>query len=376
MQLRRITTGSNWLPELDGLRFVAIAIVLLTHVFGHMWAHGFQDKKYLPLFGAMSNNDLAVPLFFVISGFILARPFVRAYQQGGKPVKLGAYYMRRVTRLEPPYILSLLLYLLALIIQHKRDMHLTYLSLLTSVFYVHNFFSFLPAINLVTWSLEVEIQFYIVAPLLWQLFRIQNRVTRRGVIVALIAFLSLLPTEGADHVGFFLGRSISFFVIGGLLADLHIDQRPKMSSHWWDPVCLVLLPTFLLWNSTGFASHTVYYKPMQCLTLFCGFSISMFSPTMRRLLAVRWIAILGGMCYSLYLMHMMVLSFVFPVVARLLKFQSLYANYLLCLAIMLPAIVLVAGTYYVLIERPCMDPEWPRKLMARFRKTEQSVSTV
>ena len=48
-----------------------------------------------------------VELFFIISGFILGLPFAKQYLAGGKQVRLGAYFLRRLTRLEPPYILIL-----------------------------------------------------------------------------------------------------------------------------------------------------------------------------------------------------------------------------------------------------------------------------
>ena len=55
-----------------------------------------------------------VELFFVISGFILGLPFAAHYLKGAAPVSLRKYYLRRLTRLEPPYIVALLvLFILA-----------------------------------------------------------------------------------------------------------------------------------------------------------------------------------------------------------------------------------------------------------------------
>jgi len=54
-----------------------------------------------------SAGHNGVPLFFAISGFILSLPFARQGLGGGSPVSLRQYYIRRVTRIEPPYVIQL-----------------------------------------------------------------------------------------------------------------------------------------------------------------------------------------------------------------------------------------------------------------------------
>ena len=62
------------------------------------------------LITVISNGSRGVYLFFAFSGMILALPFARYYLAEGNKVSLKKYYMRRVTRLEPPWVLSLLLF--------------------------------------------------------------------------------------------------------------------------------------------------------------------------------------------------------------------------------------------------------------------------
>ncbi len=372
MRLQRMTSGSRWMPEIDGLRFIAIFSVLLTHVLGQMVHRGAPgvpaDPSSSHLVQVLFHLGEGVTLFFMISGYILGRPFVRQHVDGGKPVDLKYFYLRRVTRLEPPYLLSLLIYFCALLAFRSASVHTLLLSLLSSVFYVNNFFLHIKGLlplNFVNWSLKIE--FYLLAPLLAQMFRIANPVMRRGVLVAVILGSTFFGTPWTEKVGLLFAGSFCYFMRGYLLADLRFDQRPELQSRWWDVLSLTVWPLCLLWPSLPWASVPLLYAPGFCLLLFLSFTASMLGPGTRRLLSLRPVALAGGMCYSIYLMHMLVLSAVFPHTVRWLRFQSLTANYLLELCLVLPCVFGAGLLYFLLVERPCMDPEWPQKLASRWR---------
>lgn len=112
LSLRRITSGGAYIPEIDGLRFIAIASVVVFHCF---------MQTELPLFWGgrpflLDHLRRGVELFFVISGFVLGAPFARFYLAQGQPVRIGSYFARRLTRLEPPFILILCIRAVALLI--------------------------------------------------------------------------------------------------------------------------------------------------------------------------------------------------------------------------------------------------------------------
>ena len=68
------------------------------------------------------------------------------------------------------------------------------------------------------------------------------------------------------------------------------------------------------------------------------------------------------MCYSFYLMHMLVISIAFRLTRRLIIPSNLPLSFLIQATLLGACIYLFCTAYYILIERPCMDPKWPHKL--------------
>src|SRR5262245_53140971 len=61
-----------------------------------------------PVNQIIAAGSFSVLMFFTMSGFILVVPFVKHYRGDGAKPGLGAYYWRRVTRVEPPYMIHVI----------------------------------------------------------------------------------------------------------------------------------------------------------------------------------------------------------------------------------------------------------------------------
>jgi peptidoglycan/LPS O-acetylase OafA/YrhL len=357
-------SSGTWVPQIDGLRFVAIVSVLLFHILGQLVSrigHTVEiQPRYTLLVRIAANGDRGVQLFFVISGFILARPFLRQHRLGGKPVSLAAYYLRRVTRLEPPYVLALLLYTAAFV-AFGAPLRPMLPHLAASIVYLHNLIYRSPStIDFVTWSLEIEIQFYLLAPLLGMIYLLRNSAFRRSLLLALIlagAIFSLYANSHNNLWRWTILNHLHYFLAGFLLADLiegHRQQPYRNAA--WDAVSLIGWPVvFLLPRMDA----TLAWLPLLILPLYLA---AFYGPASNWFFRRPFVALAGGMCYSIYLMHMFIISIAFKGTRHLAVFRDFLLNYAVQVVTLGTAVALFGTLYYVLIERPCMDPNWPRAL--------------
>ena len=224
---RVISTG-KLIPVVDGLRFVAIAAVILHHLNGFVtkrtaeWATAPRDFS---LFHVLHLGNCGVPLFFALSGFILGMPFLEKIQ-AKQSFSLRNYYLRRVTRLEPPFVINLLLITVLLIVVKGQAIGDIVLHLLASLVYLHGLiYEQWSTINGVSWSLEIEVQFYLIAPFLAVLIYQGTPRFRRCLIVSLIVLTIGMKYFWTGHlpkrVLLSLPYYLDFFLTGMLLADFY-----------------------------------------------------------------------------------------------------------------------------------------------------------
>ncbi|HZR59149.1 MAG TPA: acyltransferase [Terriglobales bacterium] len=355
LQFRRITTHKQFIPQIDGLRFIAITSVVLFHIYAALERGAIAVPWTF-------DTDLAkrgVELFFVISGFILGVPFASQHLVNTPRVDLKQYFLRRLTRLEPPYFISLFVCVAAQLVDSNRPFSDMVPHLLASSLYIHNliFGAFPGAVNGVAWSLEIEIQFYLLVPLLAALFTISNYRVRRVVFTVLMLCSGLL--SNGLYRNFRLHASIAyylaFFLAGFLVCDLYVTRQNWKRSFLWDLIAVCGWP--LVWYLGRNTGHVLL--PFVIVILFLAAFRGRICSV---LLSNRVITNIGGMCYSIYLFHFLVIYAVKHVTSPLHFGQNFWVYYTLQASFILPAILILCGAFFLLIERPCMDKEWPKKL--------------
>ncbi|HEY6760449.1 MAG TPA: acyltransferase [Baekduia sp.] len=176
--------GNPRFPAVDGLRAVAACAVVVTHT---AFLSGVNGKGFVGEITA--RLDAGVALFFVISGFLLYRPFVAARLHGRRGPTIRRYARRRIIRIVPAYWLAL-----------------TVLAIwpgLPLVFSDHwwVYYGFMQDLRVpwsiggigAVWSLCVEVQFYILLPFYaLGLSRLLGRLPVRRQLTVEVAVLALL----------------------------------------------------------------------------------------------------------------------------------------------------------------------------------------
>ena len=192
----RRTSSGRVIAAIDGLRSLAILAVIMHHLGGFVAQRTpgleFEAARQTVAYRLTNVANSGVQLFFVISGFVLSLPFAEQLLANGKAVGLVHYLKRRVYRLHPPYLVNLVV--LSMLMWCVKGEALSGMGphLLASAFYLHNaLYRSMSTINGVAWSLEVEVQFCLLAPLLAMLYRIRPAGLRRCLIGVSIAVVVL-----------------------------------------------------------------------------------------------------------------------------------------------------------------------------------------
>lgn len=368
-RLRRITSGDRFIPEIDGFRLLAILVVLNEHIYRQVaLARGVSWPRWLVM---PDYGTRGVFLFFTISGFILGLPFARRAllhppEVERRPFSYRAYLTRRVTRLEPPYVLTLVLRFILILAVFHNDVHELAPHFVASLFYMHNIvFGTMSPVSPPTWSLEVEVQFYLLAPLLASVFLIRHAAFRRTFLILVTFGLALvMQVVFADdrRVMLSLIGNLQYFAAGLLLCDLYVTRPLRgVPAYVWDFFGIAVLAP-LLWSSSRW---TLVLFPFGALIVYFAGLQGYF---VRRFFATSLVSIAGGMCYSVYLTHGTVLAVVSTALAHThIADLPIVVQRLVIGCTSLSAVFLVGTAFFALVERPCMEPQWPRKFVATLR---------
>ena len=370
--LRRPIDPRKHIREVDGLRLLAIGNVVVAHIVPTV-ANQYTLFTGLSIQGEWLLKTLAegrrgVSLFFVISGFVLGLPFLRAGLAGRK-VSTRAYFLRRLTRLEPPYVLSLALIMIGEMLFLGKSAG----SLLPHFVFGAPYLNTLiygdrSPINSVAWSLEVEVQFYILMPLIAVLL-VRALSKRRAILVAGIVLSLLLQTQSFSHSirwSESVTGSFHAFLAGVLIADLYLrdgwDDAP--GSKAWDLAFLLGLVTFVFMPLfTPLLLHPVTVLAA-CTLLMVG---ALRGERARAVLRRPLVWTIGGMCYSIYLLHLQIIRLLLRPMHLLItsRLGGFVPDLVLIALVVIPVVLVVSGVFFLLVELPCM--RWSQAVSARAR---------
>ena len=329
-------TATGRVDWLTGIRAVAALLVVLTHA---AYTTGKYPQGYVGL--VYSRMEIGVPIFFVLSGFLLFLPWVKAAASGGTPPSVRRYSWHRVRRIMPAYAVTVIA---AYLVYHFRTggpnpghtweglfRNLT----LTQIYTDDYLFSFLHQGLTQMWSLAVEVAFYVVLPLLAYLLlvvlcrrRWQPRLLLAGLVaLALVspAWLVLVHTTDwlPDGARLWLPGYLAWFVGGMALAAL---QPLGVRAYALACVPLAIVSYFIV--STPIAgepttSPAELREGLVKTAFYAVIATLLVAPLAlgdrglyTRVMASRPMVFLGEISYEIFLIHLILMELVMVEIVR------------------------------------------------------------
>jgi peptidoglycan/LPS O-acetylase OafA/YrhL len=375
----RVTSSGHYIPEIDGLRLVAMLAVLGHHVFAIYLeqTHRLGTERLPRDWAAISARSplvswglhlaLGVPLFCAISGFVLSLPFAANCLAGAPRPSRKIYFLRRLVRLEPPYFLNLIFLFGAIVAPwgagdpagyFRSYFHAFAPHLMASLGYLHGaIYGEASWINGVAWTLEIEVQFYLLLPLLAELFRIRPAMLRRAILVCLVLGSGMFAQywvrpNGGPRLNLSLAIQLQFFLAGMLLADLYLEPpgRVARGSPAGDAIAVASLAAFVY--VVHWRGQLEWTEPVWAMGIYFGVLFGRWAGAPFRL---RLVTLLGGMSYTVYLYHFYIVGKLMPLTVGLLPPKhALWFDAGMQFAAMLLPVFAISAMLFVTTERPFM----------------------
>lgn len=342
--------------SLTGLRAIAALLIVATHAaYGTgQLSHGLVGSLYARL-------EVGVPIFFVLSGFLLFRPWVRAAAHGTRRPSVSRYTRHRVRRVMPAYVVTVLIAYLVYEFRHAGPNpghtwiglleHLT----LTQIYEPVYFFVMHQGLTQ-TWSLAVEFAFYAVLPamaallcgvLCKQSWRPGLLLTGLGCLGAVTpAWLVLQNTTDwlPSSAGMWLPAHLLYFVVGMALAVLQaVGARINVAVAGSLAVLAYLIVSTPIAGDIATGQDTPW-QPLVRTALYAVIAGAITAPlvlngggALGRLLSAVPVVWIGAISYEIFLLHVMTMEFAMASVLRWPAFTgSMPVLFTLTLAMTVP----------------------------------------
>jgi len=361
----------SFLPAVEGMRACAAMGVVVTHV---AFQTGHSSGVAGRLFGRF---DLAVAVFFALSGFLLWRGHAAAARDLGSRPRTGHYLRSRVVRIMPAYVVAVIVILTLLpdADHASRTVWLANLTL-TQIYVPLTLTGGLTQM----WSLSVEVSFYLALPVLALLAR-RLPVRARAWAIAALAALSLAWGWVPLHGGYGINplnwppAFFSWFAAGMLLAEwaysgVGLPVRLAQKKAGRVLMAVIAVSAYLVAASPlagpeglvpGTATQFAVKTAMGSLVAFALVAPLVLDrpDTPHRVLGTTGMVTLGRWSYGLFIWHLAALAMVFPVLGTF-PFTGRMPVVLVSTLIFGWAIAAVS---YGLVESPCREAlrRWERR---------------
>ena len=314
------------LYQIDFLRGMASLSVCLFHL---VCCNSSFLKNSDSFFKSFSYGWLGVQVFFIISGFIICYSLPVNYKLNN----FSSFFKKRLIRVEPSYLISILLTLtvayVAALVTHNT-VSVSYKNLLYHLGYLNNFTTN-TYINSVYWTLGIEFQFYILIGLLFPLFN-------KSVYFFILIIIGLL--------------SLSYIRINN--TSLIFDQLPLF--------CIGILIYFILYDNKYPKPILLLLSVITLIVMLSNFVIFIISLITISIIIIPFpknkvFNFFSNISYSLYLTHIPIGGRVINLSLRFVK-TDFQKDFAIISALLIS--IITAYLFHIVIEKPTIN--WSKKI--------------
>lgn len=366
---------------LDSIRGLAALFVLLGHTLAAFaWPAAFYVPAHWPFFSILFAGQEAVAMFFVLSGYVLAKPYVES-GSGTRKLFLPTFYLRRFLRIWPPWFFAFVASILACKFLFFHPATQPTVSTWLAAFWqakltVPDFFrqcAFVlhdtnRQLIIQDWSLGVELKGSALIPL----FLICARRKHLALIFLIAVLLLVFVGTGHYYVSFIIGVLAAQYDSCWIQRLVRLGRRVRV---------LLFIGGLALYQGNGvlyqfFPHSPAAYKYGWVLTAVgCGVILaSVFgSPTLQRALNRKPVVFLGRISYSVYLLQFIIILCLLPPLVAALNQWGLTQPLILFSVTMLVSIAATIGCaalMYRFVEMPVINFSHglTKKIQLRFQK--------
>ena len=300
----------NHEPALDGLRGIAIILVIISH---------FGLKNFVP-------GGFGVNLFFFISGLLITRLMLIEYHEKGE-ISLKAFFARRILRLYPALLFFISICILYLCLYGYQYLNIK--EIIATLFYYRNYFPYLTEYNYppkefnvfhIVWSLAIEEHFYIVFPFLFV-----SLIKRPKLFIGILCILiitalmwrlnilnshrGLIDSNLRNRIHYLTDTRFDAMLYGCLMSLLLFQSTGArlikfIGNKWVMALALSLIVLSVVIRSDAFRESWRY--SIQGIAFFIIIPSILHNnlySSIKKFFSTTWLIKIGKLSYSLYLFH-------------------------------------------------------------------------
>lgn len=362
-----IGTHSGKIPELDGIRAIAIIMVMLHHfsfIYREVSNSFYRQAIITPLKNFMNNGWLGVDLFFVLSGFLIVRHLLRKQSDNLKTDHKN-FFLKRILRTFPLYYAIIILLVSGVLPSYMGQISLN--ELLIHVFFLQDYMG--SEILTPLWSLATEEKFYLLSPLLvWWITKLKPT---QGIVL-LLALMTLLIMIRTLHIHlssdshsyfqfFWLYRAPFQYAVTGILAGVLVawlnektNGKPGVVLVSLSVVIAMVLLTRIDSTTTesAMALHLMHTGLIAAFALWVWAAVSYSGSRWMGWLTGRFLRIIAILSYAMYLVHNTVFKWVYQLHKDWVYSETAWVHATTFFAIYLLLTAGISLALHYLIEKP------------------------